>query len=411
MAIRVIPDDTVLQNAAVAIQSKDHGGKMGIDEMEGRIKALPSLPIEEKDVNFYDYDGTLLYSYTLSEVQQLTELPPFPSNNDYNYQEWNRSLASIKASTQGADVAAIVTPKIADESGELGFTLYEGDPTELSLSLSLARCGATIHWGDNTTTYISSASYGGEIIVSTHQYTSSEFPYRFRIYIVYDANPYGDGGRVILIESAITGIWRQRLTTLAVSKYIVPLNSSFNNCRSLEKIYFSKNFTNSYSYNVFGGCYSLKYLFFSSGMRNIGNIQFSNCYSLSLISLSDNIFSFESSSAFQNNSINGVRLNNSITYIGNSTFRDVTTLGKIYIPNTVTHIGPLCFKECTNLYILDLSDYDDPNNIPTLDNVNAFDYTPADKVLLVRNQAMLDAFSTGTNWSAVTGTYTIKGGN
>ena len=41
MATRVI-DDTKLQNIAVAIQSKDSGGQMTVDEMPDRIQAIPS---------------------------------------------------------------------------------------------------------------------------------------------------------------------------------------------------------------------------------------------------------------------------------------------------------------------------------------------------------------------------------
>ena len=32
--------------------------------------------VEGNDVNFYDYDGTLLYAYTLAQLQSLKELPP-----------------------------------------------------------------------------------------------------------------------------------------------------------------------------------------------------------------------------------------------------------------------------------------------------------------------------------------------
>ena len=49
MAIRVI-DDTKLQNIAVAIQSKDNGGQMTVDEMAGRIEPLSS-PVFEQIVN------------------------------------------------------------------------------------------------------------------------------------------------------------------------------------------------------------------------------------------------------------------------------------------------------------------------------------------------------------------------
>lgn len=51
MATRVI-DDSDLQNIAVAIQSKDNGGQMTVDEMAGRIEAMHlSSPIFEQIVN------------------------------------------------------------------------------------------------------------------------------------------------------------------------------------------------------------------------------------------------------------------------------------------------------------------------------------------------------------------------
>ena len=51
MATRVI-DDTKLQNIAVAIQSKDNGGQMTVDEMAGRIDNINnSPPVFEQIVN------------------------------------------------------------------------------------------------------------------------------------------------------------------------------------------------------------------------------------------------------------------------------------------------------------------------------------------------------------------------
>ena len=56
------------------------GGKYCPDDIvvaaEGGGAAV-SVPM--KDVNFYDYDGTRLYSYTVAEAAALTELPPLPT--------------------------------------------------------------------------------------------------------------------------------------------------------------------------------------------------------------------------------------------------------------------------------------------------------------------------------------------
>ena len=70
MATRVI-DDTKLQNIAVAIQSKDNGGQMTVDEMAGRIENLPSGS---------DFDMTV----TDNQFKMVIEV------NDYDLSFWTR---------------------------------------------------------------------------------------------------------------------------------------------------------------------------------------------------------------------------------------------------------------------------------------------------------------------------------
>ena len=78
MAIRVI-DDTKLNNIAVAIQAKDNGGQMTVDEMPGRIANIPSGGgVKTQKVNFYDFKGNLAHSYTAEEAAELTEMPEAP---------------------------------------------------------------------------------------------------------------------------------------------------------------------------------------------------------------------------------------------------------------------------------------------------------------------------------------------
>lgn len=49
-----------------------------------------------KDVDFIDFDGRLLYSYTASEFLELTELPPNPSYPGLVAQGWNWTLTDAK---------------------------------------------------------------------------------------------------------------------------------------------------------------------------------------------------------------------------------------------------------------------------------------------------------------------------
>lgn len=50
---------------------------------------LDTTPPEESDINFWDYDGTLLYAWTLAELATKTELPPLPSHDGLICQGWN----------------------------------------------------------------------------------------------------------------------------------------------------------------------------------------------------------------------------------------------------------------------------------------------------------------------------------
>ena len=49
-----------------------------------------------KDVNFYDYDGTIVASYTLAEAQALTALPDGPTHDGLTFQVWNYTLEKVK---------------------------------------------------------------------------------------------------------------------------------------------------------------------------------------------------------------------------------------------------------------------------------------------------------------------------
>ena len=123
MAIRVI-DDSKLQDIAVAIQGKDGGGQMTVDEMPTRIAEIPTGggSVEKKDVNFYDWEGTLLFGYSVEEVRAMTSLPAPDTSPNYQsvdhdlltFQEWNWSFANIKTwvqnhSNQSLGVGAIYT--------------------------------------------------------------------------------------------------------------------------------------------------------------------------------------------------------------------------------------------------------------------------------------------------------------
>lgn len=59
---------------------------------------------ERKDVNFFDYDGTLLYAYTWEQAKNLAELPSAPMHDGMTFKEWNYTLDDIKAQSSDSFV-------------------------------------------------------------------------------------------------------------------------------------------------------------------------------------------------------------------------------------------------------------------------------------------------------------------
>ena len=52
--------------------------------------------VEEKEVNFYDYKGNCIYSYTATEAMNLKELPPGPPDDEWvTFYGWSDSLEAI----------------------------------------------------------------------------------------------------------------------------------------------------------------------------------------------------------------------------------------------------------------------------------------------------------------------------
>lgn len=105
---------------------------------------LPKTNVEKKDINFYDFDGRLLYSYTLEEASTLEELPPLPvSNNKYCIPDsWNFTLAQIKEQENKCDVGCTYYVKNASKCYILDIPKYTTIKVTIYENIS-----ATIRWG------------------------------------------------------------------------------------------------------------------------------------------------------------------------------------------------------------------------------------------------------------------------
>ena len=408
------------------------------------IQTGGSSTVTTGDVNFYDYDGTLVASYSLSEAQSLTALPDGPTHEGLTFQGWNWSLEAIKSMNRAVNVGAIYTTN--DGKTRIYITLGEGRTSPL---LGCCPNGTVIvDWGDGTTPDTLTGTSTSTIqYTPTHNYTSpgnyvisltvngtcgflgssttNDYCYLLKYSTTKDARnryyqntitkiEFGDG-----VTSIGNGAFQYcfSLTSLIIPDGVTNIEKyAFNNCHSLTSLIIPDGVTNIEQY-VFQNCYSLTSLTIPDGVTNIVQYAFSNCYSLTSLIIPNSVTSI-GSNAFQGcYSLTSLIIPNSVTSIGNYILQNCYSLTSLTIPDGVTSIAQYAFYTCyslTSLIIPDsvtsirasafgncygIAEYHLKSATPpTLSSSNAFNGIPSDCVIYVP-QGSLNAYKTATNWA------------
>ena len=393
MATRVI-DDSKLQSIAVAIQGKDGGGQMTVDEMPGRIDALPTGGTTvKKAVNFYTFKG-LAYSYTAEEAAALTEMPEPPTIEGFTFQKWNGwTVEKIKTWLENHDSGELGVGGLyvtTDGHTRIKMHLREPQMASFPMPFCIQQMAGTvvIDWGDGSTPETITAAG-----VYSHAWQVSQYP--VDVVIDIDYTPSGSTKLVLgrAVGSTTYGLFNDE-----------PYYAS---CVT-EVEYGANNDSSAYS-ATFKNCLHLKTINIPFGFSVIGNNAFQNCTNLALTVLPDGVTSI-GNNAFQNcTNLALTVLPDGLTNIGGYVFSGCTNLALTVLPDGVTSIGNYAFSDCTNLYFIDLTKFTNPQSIPTLANANAFQGIPAQAQFQFANQTMLDAFAAATNWSTLSSKFVVKG--
>lgn len=103
--------------------------------------------VAESDITFYDYEGTIVESWTLAELANKTALPAYPSHEGLICQGWNWSLADLKSTNRKMNVGAMYITD--DGKTRIYIHLEEGRTSPM---LGVCPNGTvTVDWGDGTT--------------------------------------------------------------------------------------------------------------------------------------------------------------------------------------------------------------------------------------------------------------------
>ena len=375
-----------------------------------------------KDVNFYDYDGTLLYSYTLEEAQALAALPDGPTHDRLVFDGWNYSLESVKSLTRAMNIGAMYSTD--DGTTRVYIHLEDGRTSPM---LGICPNGTvTVDWGDGTEPDTLTGTSLTEVKWTPIHNYASPGDYVIKLTVNGEAQLYGS------LESLDELSYILRYSSTADSRNKVYQNSvlkveigadirigpgAFSSCYSLSSVTIPNGVT-SIGPGVFDSCYSLSSVTIPNGVTSIGPGVFDSCYSLSSVTIPDGVTSIGESSFEHCASLSSITIPNSVTSIGPGAFGSCFSLSSITIPNSVTSIGPGAFSSCYSLssitipnsvtsigpgafsscYGIAYYDFTALSAVPTLSNTNAFSRIAADCEIRVP-ATLAEEWKAATNWA------------
>ena len=354
-----------------AINPQDFSSEIASIESGGG-GVVTSAPIS--DVNFYDYDGTILYSYTKEQFLALSAMPKLPTREGLICQGWNWTLNDAKEYVTDYGMLNIGTMYVTDDGDT---RLYIRIATEGRMTVPLywnqsVANGVGIDWGDGSD--IQTFTGTGNLN-TTHTYA------KCGDYVI----------RLKVASGCTLGLGS------GSSSYCVMGGTGNNNvvyCNMLQKIEIGNHITSIDTY-AFRNCYSLVSVSIPSSVTSIGNYAFQSCYSLELVSIPNGITNIGDNVFYGCYSLKSISIPSSVTSIGDYAFFRCNALSSISIPSSVTGIGNYAFQDCQGMAIYDFTKH---TSVPTLVNTNAFSSIPSDCKIKVPS-SLLEEWKAATNWS------------
>lgn len=333
-------------------------------------------PIEQGDVTFIDYDGTILYSYTFAEALALQSLPANPSHSGLVAQGWNWTLAEIQACAATEDSVVAGQLYTTDDGKTRIYITISDDidsyPVQTGWSQTKAN-GVVVDWGDGSNTETVS---GTGVKVASHLYAPGDYTITLEV-IDGTATLGGNGfGCVSYVNNSETQ--RQNiLTKIEVGNDITGFNGSyFQYAANLKTISLSQEATSNYP-NIFQGCQRLE-AFVLPKTSSISGSFARFCRFMSAVSLPPTITVIPSQAFSQNYNLSVIGLGN-VVKIDSNAFENCC-----YMPNTLhssklTTIAGSVFTENYSVTSLDFP------ALVSITGANNLQYTRVEKFILSQN--------------------------
>ena len=314
-----------------------------------------------KPVKFIDYDGTLLYSYTAAELNDLSEMPANPSHTGLTAQGWNYTLAQAKAQVTATGEAVIGQMYVTDDDKTRIYCHFEDG--RLSPYFGICPNGTvTVDWGDGSATSTLKGSSLTAVKSAQHIYaTSGDYVITLTASTGTTFAFYGESGYYSCTLRAGTGSGTDaKNSNLAYVKAIkkIELGSAakinayaFYYCLNLSSAAIPSTATG-IGDKAFVYCVNLSGIVMPPSVTTIETTAFSNCYSLSAASISHAVTKIGSYAFESCYNLSDIAIPSALTEIQNYAFQNCVSLPRISIPSTVASISQYSFSNCHSLHNL-----------------------------------------------------------
>ena len=385
---------------------------------EAGVKAGHKPPVEEKDVNFWDYDGTLLYSYTLEEAQALVELPSIPDWHEYLIPDvWTYSLEDVTTLTQRADIGALYNT--VDDAVYIGINII--DTLNATIVLNFGGTNVVADWGDNTAketistgashTYSAKGKYvikltGVTLLGGGTDATQilSGVGRKTMTFLFSGSsaglNAYGLYGCVSLEYVSIRSVlWNAKFCCRNCTRlrFVVFPNAEimygqFYDCASLDLICPQKE-KNYIHGEAMRGCITMRRFTKPDYMLADGNYHFLNCSCIDSLDIRNDCPTMV---AYVCNSARKITIHEGVPSVGSQACYNCSSAEVISIASTVKSIASQAFQHCSCARCIKFL----PTTPPTVANANAFSGIPSDCVVEVPAASLSD-YKNATNYGSI----------
>lgn len=387
--------------AAKGVEIPDGATVNDIDELINGIQTGGggSAAVIPKEVNFYDYDGTLLHAYTVAEAQALTALPDGPQHPGLVFQGWNWSLEGVKGLTRAMNIGAMYITD--DGTTRLYITLQEGRTSPM---LGICVNGTvTVEWGDGTEPDVLTGTS-----VDTTQWTPNHAyakPGDYVIRLTVDGEMAFTGANganlyACLLRHASTtdtrnGAYQNSITRAEIGTGVTNIGKcAFSNCYSLKSVIVPDGITEILDY-AFSDCYSLNSVIIPDGVENVGMYAFADCRGLRTIIIPANVTYYKNYCFSNCYSLDSVIIPDGVETIGSSVFQNCRGISSVIVFDKSFAIGSSAFSNCTGVAYYDFTSCD---AVPALSSTTSFSSIPSDCEIRVP-AALYDKWIAATNWA------------